>query len=81
MSTAGKLIVVVAVLPAVSPTVTLAVAGLASAASGVPLITPLPVLRINPDGSPVAPYSSMPTPPVGFMGVMATPTFKATGAV
>ena len=81
MATAGKLIVAVASLPAVSLTVTVTLVVLASAVSGVPPIAPVPVSRLNPDGRPVAPYSSMPTPPLGLMGLIASPTFKDVGAV
>ena len=81
LSTAGKMIVAVAVLPAASRTVIVAVAVATSAASGVPPITPVPVLRVNPDGRSVALYSSMSTPPLGLMDVIASPTFRDTGAL
>jgi hypothetical protein len=45
----------VAVLPAVSVTVTVASAVFASAVSGVPSMTPVPVSMPSPDGRPVAP--------------------------
>ena len=53
--TAGKAIDAVAGLPAVSVTVTVASAVLASAVSGVPLITPVEVSMSSPGGRPVAP--------------------------
>ena len=71
----------VALLPAVSATVTVTEAVPASAVSGVPLIAPVPGSMLNPDGSPVALYSSMPAPPVGLMAAMASPTFNDDGAV
>ena len=75
------MIVAVAVLPAASLTVTVAVAVAASAASGVPPITPVPVLRVNPDGRPAAPYSATSMPPLGLMDVIASPTFRDAGAL
>ena len=36
---------------------------------------------LNPDGSPVAPYSWMPAPPTGFISVSTAPTRNDTGAV
>ena len=71
----------VAALPAVSFTVTLTLAVLALAMSGVPLMTPLPASMLNPDGSPGAPYSWMPKPTVGFIPAIATPTCNDEGAV
>ena len=68
-------------LPAASPTVTVAVAAFASALSGVPPITPVPVLRVNPDGRPAAPYSATSMPPLGLMDVIASPTFRDAGAL
>ena len=70
MPTAGNVIDTSAVLPAASDTVTVALAVPASAVSGVPPITPVPASMLNPDGSPVALYSSMP-PPVGLIAVIA----------
>ena len=70
----------VAALPAVSFTVTLTLAVLALAVSGVPPMTPLPASMLNPDGSPGAPYSWMSAPPVGFISVSATPTRNDEGA-
>ena len=55
MATAGKAIDTVAVLPAVSVTVTVARAVFASAVSGVPLIAPVVLSMPSPDGRPVAP--------------------------
>ena len=54
LSTAGKVIDTVSVLPAASLTVTVALAVLALAVSGVPLITPL-VSMASPDGRSAAP--------------------------
>ena len=70
-----------AVLPAVSLTVTVASAVLASPVSGVPLIAPVAVSMPSPGGSPVALYSSMPVPPVGLIAAIATPTCSEAGAV
>ena len=81
LSTAGNVIDTVAVLPASSLTVTVAIATFASAVSGVPLITPVPVSMSSPDGRSVALYSSMPPPPLGFMAVIASPTCNGEGAV
>ena len=69
------------VLPAVSRTVTVAMAVLTSAVSGVPLITPFPVSMLSPDGNPVAPYSSMPLPPDGLISAIDSPTCSDDGAV
>ena len=55
MATAGKAIDTVAGLPAVSVTVTVALAVFASAVSGVPLTTPVPLSMPSPGGRPVAP--------------------------
>ena len=44
----------VSVLPAVSDTVTVAVAVPVAAAAGVPPITPVPASMLSPVGSPVA---------------------------
>ena len=71
----------VSVLPAVSDAVIVAEAVLASAVSGVPPIAPVPALTLNPDGSPVALYSSMPLPPEGVIAAIATPTLSDEGAV
>ena len=81
LATAGNVIGTSAVLPTASLTVTVTSAVFASAASGVPPIAPVPVSRFNPDGSPVALYSSMPMPPEGFMTAIASPTFSVPGAV
>ena len=83
MTTTGNATDTVAALPAVSVTVTVTLAVFAFAASGVPLITPLNGSMLNPDGSPVAPYSSMPLPlpPEGLTAAIATPTFSEPGAV
>ena len=59
----------------------MAVAVFASALSGVPLITPVPVLRVSPDGRPAALYSAMSMPPLGLMDVIASPTFRDAGAL
>ena len=67
-------------LPAASDTVIVAVAVFASALSGVPLITP-PASITSPDGRPAALYSAMSTPPLGFMDVIASPTFRDAGAL
>ena len=76
------MIVAVAVLPAASRTVTVAVAVLPRRPlSGVPPITPVPVLRVNPDGRSVALYSAMSMPPLGLMDVIASPTFRDAGAL
>ena len=80
LATAGNVMSTVSVLPAVSDAVTVAVAVPAPAASGVPLIAPLPVSMPSPDGSPAAPYPSMPMPPLALISVIATPTFSDTGA-
>ena len=80
-ATAEKVIDTSSVLPAASLTVTSAVAVLESAVSGVPLITPVPVLRVNPDGRAVALYWSMSTPPLGFMALIASPTCNDDGAL
>ena len=74
------MIVAVAVLPAASDTVIVTVAVFASALSGVPLITP-PASMPSPDGRSAAPYSAMSTPPLGLMDVIASPTFRDTGAL
>ena len=74
------MIVTVAVLPAASRTVTVAVAVATSAASGVPLITP-PASMPSPDGRSVALYSAMSMPPEGLSAVIASPTFRDTGAL
>ena len=71
----------VSVLLAVSDTVTVAVAVPVFAALGVPLITPVLELMLNPDGSPVALYPLMPLPPAGLIAVIRTPTFSELGAV
>ena len=71
----------VSVLPAVSDAVIVAEAVLASAVSGVPPIAPVLEPMLNPDGSPVALYPSMPVPPVGLIAAIATPTFSDEGAV
>ena len=71
----------VAVLAAVSNTVTVTLAVPVAAASGVPLITPVPALMLNPVGSPEASYSLTPMLPVGLIAVIATPTFSEPGAV
>ena len=63
MATAGNAIDTVTLLPALSDAVTVALAVPALAVSGVPLIAPLAESMLNPDGSPVAAYSSMPLPP------------------
>ena len=75
------MIVAVAVLPAASDTVIVAVAVFASALSGVPPITPEVGSIPSPGGRPVAPYSSTSTPPLGFMDVIASPTFRDPGAL
>ena len=80
-ATAGNAMSTVPVLPAVSLTVTVASAVFASAVSGVPPITPVPVSMFNPGGSPVALYSSMPMPSVGLIAAIATPTFSEAGTV
>ena len=79
LATAGIVMSTVAVLPAVSLTVTVASAVFASAVSGVPPIAPVPVSRFNPEGNPVTAYSSMPTPPDGLISVIGTPTFNVRG--
>ena len=80
LPTAGKLIDTAAVLPARSLTVICAVAVLALAVSGVPLISPF-VSMLNPDGKSATPYSSMSAPPLGLMGLIASPTFSDAGTV
>ena len=79
--TAGNVMSTVSVSLEVSLTVTVAVAVFAFAVSGVPSITPVELLMLNPDGSPVALYALMLVPPEGFIGVIATPTFSDVGAV
>ena len=79
--TAGNVIETVSVLSAVSLTVTVATAVFAFAVFGVPLIAPVEVLMLNPDGSPVALYSSMSVPPEGLICVIVVPTFSDEGAV
>ena len=69
------------VLPALSRTVTVAVAAAADAAAGVPSIAPLAVSMLSPGGNPVAPYSSMPVPPEAVIRAIATPTLSEPGAV
>ena len=65
-----------------SVTVTVALAVFASAVSGVPLMTPVPVSMPSPDGRPVAPYSAMSVSVVlGVMALTATPTCSDKGAV
>ena len=81
MSTAGKVIVTVAVLPAASITVTVALLVLASAVFGVPLITPLFALMPSPGGRPVTLYPLIPLPPLGFMGLIKAPTCNDLGAL
>ena len=72
----------VSVLPAVSVTVTVALAVFASAVSGVPLTTPVPVSMPSHGGRPAAPYSAMSVAVVlGVMPPMATPTCSVPGAV
>ena len=74
----------VSVLPAVSVTVTVtvALAVFASAVSGVPLMTPVPVSMPSPGGRPVAPYLAMSVSVVlGVMAPMATPTCSDEGVV
>ena len=72
--TAGNTMSTVSVLPAVSDAVTVAVAVLEAAVSGVPLIAPVPEAMLSPDGRPAALYPSMPLPPEGVIAVIATPT-------
>ena len=69
----------VAVLLAVSETVTVAFALLEFAVLGVPLITPVIELMLNPDGNPEALYPLMPLPPEGLIDVIRTPTFSERG--
>ena len=67
-------------LPALSVTVTVAVA--APAAAGVPLITPVPGSMVNPAGNPAAAYDPMSLlAAVGWIAVMLSPTFNEVGAV
>ena len=54
MATAGKAIGTSTRLPAVSVTVTVALAVFVSAVSGEPLIAPVVLWMLSPDGRPVA---------------------------
>ena len=81
-STAGKTSATSAALPAASLTVTVTSDTFASAVSGVPLMTPVPVSMTRPDGRPVAPYPAMSAPPpTGLIAVIASPTRSDDGAV
>ena len=71
----------VAVLPAVSLTVTVASAALASAVSGVPPMTPAPASMASPEGRPEALKASMPATLDGVIAAIASPTFSVAGAV
>ena len=71
----------VALLPPLSDTVTVTLAVAVAAAVGVPLITPVLALMLNPVGSPEALYSLTPMAPVGLIVVIAAPTFSEPGAV
>ena len=78
----GKVIDTSAGLPAVSVTVTVALAVVASAVSGVPLMAPVPEWMVSPEGSPVALYDAMSVSAVvGVTALMATPTLSDAGAV
>ena len=81
LATAGNSIVTVAVLPAVSEAVTVTLAVSASAVSGVPSITPVPVSKLNPDGSSVAPYSALSLTPDGVIASIGSPTCSVAGTV
>ena len=71
----------VSVLPAASLTVTVDSAALALTVSGAPSICPSEASISNPDGNPVALYSSMPVPPEGLIRAIAVPTLRDAGAV
>ena len=65
-----------------SVAVTVALAVVASAVSGVPLMAPVPEWMVSPEGSPVALYEAMSVSAVvGVIAVMATPTLSDAGAV
>ena len=81
LATAGNVRFTVSVLPALSAAFTVTDAVLASAVSGVPLITPVEALMLSPEGNPVALYPSMPDPPEGLIAVLSSSTFSDPGAV
>ena len=70
-----------AALPERSNPDTVAVAVDKNAALGVPLMTPVPELMLNPDGNPAAPNRLIPLPPEGFIAAIGTPTINDSGTV
>ena len=72
----------VSVLPAVSLTVTVTLAVLMSAVSGVPLITPVVASMLSPGGRPAASYPLMSAATTdGLISSMGSPTCAESGAV
>ena len=80
MATAGNVIGTSPGLPAVSVTVTVALAVLSLAVSGVPVMTPVEPSMLSPEGSPVASYEAMSVAVVpGVRASRATPTVSRGG--